>query len=215
MFIVIEGTDASGKATQTRMLATRLERLGRSTTTFSFPRYATPLGEAILRHLKREIIVAQPDYKLAKHEPAPEDAMIFQCMMVVDKYDAAPAIGDALKAGDVVSDRWWPSAFAYGAADGLSPEWLLRVHRYLPQPDLYVLIDVDLEETARRRPERRDRYERDREKQALVRRNYRDLWTLRKAGGRGRWSVVDGTGTIEEVHERIWNEVVAAGTERF
>ncbi len=44
---VIEGTDASGKATQTRMLLERLAREGIPASSISFPRYETPTGRIV------------------------------------------------------------------------------------------------------------------------------------------------------------------------
>jgi dTMP kinase len=206
MHIVIEGFDGCGKNTQTRHLQARLEHLGHEVGMFSFPRYKTLLGEAIRKHLVKEITLT-----------CDEDAMIFQCMMATDKYDAAPEIATALKRGAfVICDRWWPSAYCYGAADGLSPEWLLRTHEWLPQADLNIFLDITPEEALRRRPNLRDRYEMDRKKQAVVRDYYRSLWTACSfqqghvsRGVADVWRVVDGEASEEDVHERIWQLVVS------
>lgn len=45
--IVIEGTDGSGKQTQSKMLVERLNAEGYFSTTMSFPRYNTPTGRII------------------------------------------------------------------------------------------------------------------------------------------------------------------------
>lgn len=45
--IVIEGTDYSGKQTQTELLAENLTNLGYKTITFSFPNYSSPTGKII------------------------------------------------------------------------------------------------------------------------------------------------------------------------
>jgi dTMP kinase len=211
MFIVHEGFDAAGKRTQTEMMQTRLERLGCEVLAISFPRYKTQLGEIIRKHLFREVSLATHAGDTWEAH-APEDAMMFQCMMVVDKYDAAAQIAAALKRGaTVIADRWWQSAFAYGAADGLPRDWLFQAHHLLPIPDLNVFIDISPEEALRRRPQLRDRYEQDREKQVVVRANYKSLWA--EAGMEGphrrlNWHIVDGEVSEQEVHERIWQLVV-------
>jgi thymidylate kinase len=222
MFIVLEGPDAVGKNTQKERLALKLERLGREVVAFSFPRYKTVLGAAIERHLRKEIVVAEADDiegSTGKPLVTREDPMVFQCMMVVDKYDAAPAIEDALGRGAVViADRWWQSAYCYGAADGLPKEWLLRAHKRLPQADLNFWISIPPEEAFKRRPKARDRYEEDRAKQAVVRDHYNDLWgalddplgTFRS----GRWHVIDGMQSIEKVHDDIWHHVTDHHTRR-
>ncbi|MCM1053657.1 MAG: hypothetical protein NC483_06775 [Ruminococcus sp.] len=45
--IVIEGTDCSGKETQTQKLVENLSNLGYKTISFSFPNYASPTGKII------------------------------------------------------------------------------------------------------------------------------------------------------------------------
>ena len=45
--IVIEGTDCSGKATQSKLLVERLKREGKKCISFSFPMYDTPTGKIV------------------------------------------------------------------------------------------------------------------------------------------------------------------------
>lgn len=195
MFIVIEGADGVGKATQAKRLADRLGAL-----LLSFPRYDTPVGKAILRHLRGEIVLAEAT--VGTRPRAPEDAVAFQCMTLADKYDAASAIVAALQQGrDVVCDRWTPSALVYGFADGLDPEWLRSVHSRLPVPDLNILLDLEAEDSLKRRPELRDRYEKDGHLQVRVRAIYRTLWLAH--GGDPAWASIDGTGPVNEVGARI------------
>jgi dTMP kinase len=193
VFIVIEGADGVGKATQVKLLAERLAKCGYESEVFSFPRYGTPLGQIIGEHLRRAT-------------GGRSDAITLQCMMTADKYDAAMRILERIGSGAfVVCDRWWPSAFAYGVADGLPPEWLVNIHDRLPVPDLNILIELPADESLQRRPELRDRYEKDRVLQDRVRENYRTLW---RENVSTRWPVVDGGGTPEEVHERVFGHVM-------
>lgn len=220
MLVVLEGLDASGKNTQSKRLTERLIHLGHEAALYSFHRYDTELGKAIKRHLLCETAVVEVAHASLVTEDvltavptrrAPEDAMIFQAMATIDKYDAAAEIDDHLKAGHfVVCDRWTQSALAFGWADGLSVEWLHRIQARLPQADLNILLQIAPEEAQRRRPVLRDRYEKDRTKQALVATNYASLWSVSvgNPATSGRWVTVDGNGTIEEVGERIWQEVM-------
>jgi thymidylate kinase len=127
--------------------------------------------------------------------------------MLADKMEASADIRAHLRAGRyIVCDRWTPSAQAFGAADGLDRNWLRRVQEPLPEADLYLLLRVSEEETLRRRPVLRDRYEKDREKQKVVRAEYGALWQERVTDA--RWRVVDGEGPdAATVHARIWREV--------
>jgi len=45
--ITIEGTDGSGKETQSKLLVDKLNSLGFKTEMMSFPRYETPMGRII------------------------------------------------------------------------------------------------------------------------------------------------------------------------
>ena len=110
----------------------------------------------------------------------------------------------------VICDRWTPSAICFGEADGLDPVWLQQVQEILPQPALNVFIDVPEEEALRRRPQMRDRYEKDREKQRAIRQNYKTLWEVNAEDDAEQWVVVDGVGTVDEVTERIWKHVLRA-----
>lgn len=198
MLIAIEGTDASGKNTQTKLLCDRLVRSGRTVELFSFPRYETPVGQVIRAHLHGAVALMREGVVDAA------DPLMFQALMLTDKYLAAAHIREVLRAGGVVvCDRWIPSSQCYGKADGLDPAWLDRMHSSLPQADLNIFIDVPVEEAMKRRPEARDRYEQDREKQKAVRKNYEALWRNPPAGA-GIYRTVNGVGTIEEVAERIW-----------
>ena len=46
-------------------------------------------------------------------------------------------------------------------AQGLDPEWLVTIQRYLPQPDVTILLDIPPEVSARRKQSGRDKYEQD------------------------------------------------------
>jgi thymidylate kinase len=138
---------------------------------------------------------------------APEDAMIFQCMMTIDKYAAEPEMRAFLKEGHVVADRWWPSAYVYGVADGLDAGWLSGIHACLLKADLHILLEVSLEEAVRRRPERRDRYERDHHKQERVRKLYRELWEAHGTAYGDSWVILDGTGSVEDVSARVMSAI--------
>jgi thymidylate kinase len=122
--------------------------------------------------------------------------------MLADKVDAAAHIRARGEDGEhVVADRWWQSALIYGAADELDPDWLRRLGQGLPQADLNILVDISFEESMRRRPERRDRYERDVEKQKKIVSAYREMW---KSARRSDWAIVDGAESEVAVAESIW-----------
>ncbi len=223
MLICIEGCDGAGKNTQSKLLAEHLQ----PSVLFSFPRYNTPLGTLIRRHLTGGVSLDQDvptNTTIIQHTiggttgpllgrgRAPDDLLMFQCLATIDKYDAANGIrADLASNVHVVCDRYTQSALAYGIADGLDETWLRRIQSSLPVPDLNIFIDVSEEEALRRRPQLRDRYEKDREKQRRVRGIYRQIWVT---GGPGRWVVIDGHQPVEAVHEAIWKEVALCTARR-
>lgn len=194
MFIVIEGIDACGKSTQVEILQQRLNAHA-----LSFPRYNTPVGQLILQHLKKEIVLR--DEALAA---SPGNDLMFQCLMVADKYDAANEIKSILVSGQhVVTSRWTQSAIVYGTSDGLPMDWTLRVQSALPSPDLNILLDLSVEAAIARRQQARDRYEADKSKISEIRQRYLDLWTKRQEDPFGDWVVLDGAAPVEDVTAAI------------
>lgn len=205
--IAIEGLDASGKATHSKLLAERLRG-----TRFSFPNYESPTGKAILGHLKKEWTAV--DYYGGQ---ADCDALVFQSLQIANRLELVPQILEAATKGPVVFDRYWASGVVYGSLDGLESNWLEKVQALpMPPADVQILLDIDVEESFKRRPERRDRYELDREFLEKVRAAYLALFKERRTRAHKfkcerrpctcdvrSWHVVKGTGTVEEVHARI------------
>lgn len=230
-FIAIEGGDAGGKATQSRLLAEKLDAL-----LLSFPRYETEIGKLIRANLKGLISMSRwsdgPDGLSGDKfwcEPK-SDALVRQALFALDRYAAARDILDALANGrNVVADRYWVSGLIYGSSDLVDTGMLKRVHECLPQPDVWIMLDVPVDESFRRRPLRQDAYEVDREKLEDVRQRYLKLFYgeqrdveraknlashLASCNGcdldrtiklrmQQTWAIVDGLGTIEQVHNRI------------
>lgn len=220
MIIAIEGCDAAGKHTQAARLARRLDA-----GVLAFPDYATPTGHLIEGHLKR-YWSAQPDESREAVESVGMvtgmdgqlirigdvdalNALVFQALQLANRMEHAVTIEKArAMENHLVLDRYWPSGWVYGSADGLDGDWLLKIHEHLPQPDLFILLDIPPEHSAVRRPERRDRLE---EQAGLMERVgvlYRQLWRhMAEEHGQLRWAVVDGIGLEAEVEGRIWQAV--------
>ena len=89
---VIEGTDGSGKETQTEKIAERLNKNG-ICITFNFPRYETPTGEIIKRHL------GKPPYEQEFGPSNLVDPKIASTWYALDRLVARPEINSALELG--------------------------------------------------------------------------------------------------------------------
>ena len=131
---------------------------GRDCRLLSFPDYATTVGREISQALHGE-----RDY-------TPD---VMQLLYVTNRYEKRPQIQSSIDSGTIVlCDRYLASSVAYGEAQGLDPEWLTHIQRYLPAPSLTILLDIAPETAVRRKAAGRDRYERDLELLSRVRKSY-------------------------------------------
>lgn len=221
MIVVLEGVDASGKATQSRRLVKNLEEAGVRTMLFDFPRYDTYTGRSLKALLKREWFaarkgeVARPtgadttifseidSVETVMSEDPKMTALMIQALHSVNRFEHYPLLKEwAESDGVLVLDRYYGSTLAYGAADGLDHEFLYRVHTILPTPDLWIFLDVPPEESVSRRPARRDEYEAREGFLATVREKYLEL--VENPPDNAKWCRVDGTGSEDEVAARIF-----------
>ncbi len=188
LLIAFEGLDQSGKQTQAERVRDRVTALGRECRLLSFPDYATPIGIEISKALYGE-----RDYA----------ADVMQLLYVANRYEKRDEMTTALAAGTIlVCDRYLASSIAYGEAQGLDPAWLREMQKFLPQPDLTILLDIAPETAVQRKAANRDRYERDLALLSRVRGSYHrqataDGW-IRLDGERARDAVsVDVLSAIE------------------
>jgi dTMP kinase len=192
-FVVLEGGDASGKSTQARLLVERLRALGRDVVP-TFEPGATEAGAAI-----RTVFL---------DGAAAIDPVTEALLLAADRaQEVADVVRPALTRGaDVVSDRYIPSSLAYqGVGRGLGVDEVEKLNRWATgglEPDLVIVLDVDEAVAAARRPGPGDRLERaGTDFHAAVREAYRTLAADRD------WALIDGSGEIDTVAERLWSVV--------
>ncbi len=158
LLIAFEGLDQSGKQTQAEALRDYVTSHARVCHLLSFPDYATAIGAEISKGLHGE-----RDYA----------ADVMQLLYVANRYEKRTQIAEWIaNHAIVVCDRYLASTIAYGEAQGLDPVWLTEIQRFLPQPDLTILLDIAPETAVGRKAAGRDRYERDLALLARVRRSY-------------------------------------------
>ena len=187
MLIALEGLDQSGKETQAQLLRDRLRADGGKARVVSFPDYGTSIGEEIARALQGE-----RDY----------GSEVMQLLYVANRYEHKADFARWQQAGiTLVCDRYVASSVAYGEAQGLDPVWLAEIQKYLPQPDLTVLLDIEPETAASRKDTGRDQYEQDLALLGRVKESY-----LRQAQEES-WLLVDGERSKDEVAAAI-NDVI-------
>ena len=189
LLVAFEGLDQSGKQTQAELLRDRLISNSRTVQLLSFPDYQTTIGAEIGRALRGE-----REYT----------ADVMQLLYVANRYEWKSEITRATAAGVVVvCDRYLASSIAYGEAQGLDPEWLSDIQKYLPEPDITFLLDIPPEISAKRKIADRDRYERDLSLLSRVRDSYQ-----RQAVG-ANWVRLDAVRPPEVIGDDVWRAVSA------
>lgn len=187
LLIAFEGLDQSGKATQAERLRDWLKGEGRKVRLTSFPDYGTAIGEEIARALQGE------------REYGPD---VMQLLYVANRYERKPDVERWLGSGAIViCDRYAASSIAYGDAQGLDAAWLEQMQRFLPSPDLTIMLDIAPETAAHRKSADRDRYERDLEMLGRVRESYRRL------SAQHGWLMLDGERSPDLIAQDVANAV--------
>jgi dTMP kinase len=191
LFISLEGVDGSGKSTQARLL---VEALGGETVAIREPG-GTEAAERI-----RELL-ADPALEL---EPLAELMLFLAARADLTERVIRPA----LEAGrHVVADRFSDSSVAYqGAARGLGVGEVIGLCDTATDglwPDLTLLLKID-PETGLGRAEGDDRFEAEGlGLQQQVAEAYEEIAIIAS----DRVVVIDATGSVEEVHQRVMGAV--------
>lgn len=196
-FITFEGPDGSGKSTQIRRLAARLEALGVPVVATREPG-GSPGADAI-----RHIVLSGA----AEEMGVETEALLFAAA----RYDhVRSVIAPALRDGAfVLCDRFLDSTRAYqGSVPGLDQAFLAEVEAATTagiRPDLTLILDVPSDVSLKRLSERRsadaaDRFEKDGDEISRARRQaFLDI----AAREPDRCVVIDASGSIEEIGKRI------------
>lgn len=151
MFITFEGLDGSGKTTQARLLAARLEAEGIEVVVTREPG-GTPLGEEI-----RNLVLHGGDMA-----PWAEAALYAASRAQHVEELIRPALA---RGATVICDRYVDSSIAYqGIARGLGLDRVLDLNLAAVgglMPDRTILIEIDFDAAAARMGGERDRIERE------------------------------------------------------
>ena len=212
--IVFEGTDGSGKSTQAKMMAKRLEQEGVSFRVIDFPRYGNPFAEPARLYLQGVL----------GSKPGDVGAYPASVLYAVDRYASYKEDwGNAYESGELILANRYTTSNAVHQASKLPDgermqylEWLYDLEYGkldLPRPDLVIYLDLpnQLSEQMMRRREAEtgtsaDIHERD---DAYLRR-CRD--NARQVADVSGWQIIncarDGEiRTVEDIHQEVWQLV--------
>jgi dTMP kinase len=199
-FVVLEGIDGSGTTTQVARLADRLRSMRVLVRATREPSDG-PVGTLVRQVLTGRVV--NPGGR------APGWATM-ALLFAADRMDHVESeIEPVLAQGGVVlSDRYDASSLAYqsvssGAEARDAVEWIRSLNRYVRRPDLTIVLDLPPDVAADRRLYRGEAaqlYEQNEVQRALAA-FYRDL---AKHMPNDRVVLVDASGSVEDVHARIW-----------
>ena len=212
--IVFEGTDGSGKATQSELLCRRLETEGRAFRKITFPRYGKPSAAMVEEYLHGN---------LGKH-PGDVNAYAASLFYAMDRYaswkqDWGTFYEDG---GLIVADRYTTSNAVHQASKLPEEErkayldWLFDLEYRLlglPAPDMVVYLDMPTELTEKMMRKREavsgtqaDIHEQDEAYLRRCRENANEMarlcgWTVIRCGRDG------APRTIEDIQGEVWEQV--------
>ena len=212
--IVFEGTDGSGKATQTAMLCQRLEQEGIPYRKLTFPRYGKPSAAMVEEYLQGKLgkkpsdvnaYAASMFYAMDRYASYKQDWGTFYedgGLIIADRYTTSNAVHQASKLPKEERDAYlkWLFETEYGLLG-------------LPAPDLVVYLDMPTEITERMMRQREqatgthaDIHEQDEAYLRNCRANAREV--VKECG----WSVIscaamDEPRTPEDIHGEVYETV--------
>lgn len=153
-FIVIDGTDGSGKTTQLALLKSRLEEAGQTVALADFPQYNTKSAGLI------------EEYLSGKYGQADDiDSYKASIFYAVDRYDASFKIREWLAEGKIVlANRYTSANMGHQGCKITNPlerkvffNWLYDLEYKIfeiPHPDLTIILHVEAEIAQRMAKER-------------------------------------------------------------
>ena len=214
--IVFEGTDGSGKATQSRLLCEHLRRENMPYKNINFPRYGQPSAAMVQEYL---------DGRLGRH-PGDVNAYAASLFYAMDRYASYKQDwGPFYEAGGlVIADRYTTSNAVHQASKLPEGErkafldWLFDTEYRLlelPKPDLVIYLDMPTEITEKMMRRREaatgthaDIHEQDEAYLKSCRDAAREI--VRDCG----WTVIrcardDEPRTVEDIHDEVYRTVRA------
>ena len=197
-FIVFEGIDGSGKSTQIRLLAERLNKNGTKCIETREPT-DSPVGSLI-----HQIMTGRRS----------ADNRVIACLFAADRVDhllnETDGILEKINSGiTVISDRYYFSSYAYHGVD-MDMDWVINTNSVssdILRPDATIFMDISAKTAMERITSGRDHielYEKE-ERLNAVREKYFEAFE--KLKNDEKVSIVDASKSAEDISEEIWNIV--------
>jgi dTMP kinase len=200
-FVVLEGIDGAGTTTHVGKLTERLRSMRVQVRATREPSDG-PVGTLVRQVLTGRVVI--PGGR------APGWATM-ALLFAADRMDHVESEIEPFitEGGVMISDRYDASSLAYqsissGADAKEAVEWIRSLNRYVRRPDLTIVLDVPPETASERRlfrGEPAQLYEQNEVQRALAA-FYKDL---ARHMPKDRVVVIDASGSVDEVHARVWD----------
>jgi len=190
-FIVFEGIDGAGTETLSKAFLKYFKKQNKAVERIYYPDYKHPIGKVIHKYLHKKY-----DF------PVEIQFIFYFADFIKDK----ELINKWLKQGKIVlADRYFASTLAYQGLRGFSQKDALKLAEIfkLPKPDLMIYLKVSPEISMKRKFKEKKILDRNEENKAFLRRLTKFYENLAKKKVFGKWVIIDGEGTIQEVFEKI------------
>ena len=208
-FIVIDGPDGCGKSTQIKLLGQYLHNKGQRILVVRDPG-STPISEGIRK------ILLNPSYK--EMTPLTELFLYFASRAQLVDQVIRPALR---KNTIVICDRFLSSTIVYqgyaphssGQAGNIGADKIRKIWAEVSGnfvPDITIILDIPPQKGFERIRNSRSGSDRMEQKALLFHKKVRQGFIKLARSDRRKYRLIDGTGSIEEVKDRVWRLALSA-----
>ena len=194
-FIVFEGVDGSGKSTQIKLLENKFREKSISFSTFREPG-GNPLSEKIREILLDKSIEISNESEL----------MLFLASRAENTVNGI--IRELNNDKFVICDRYSDSTLAYqGFGKGLDKDFINICNSYVTKetiPKITIILDIERSSSKDRDNSEKDRMENNPD---VFFKNVTSGYRTISKKFPDRYFLIDGTLSINEIHQLIWNKV--------
>jgi len=143
--IAVEGMNRAGKTTQAQLLCETFNNEGNKAVYVHFPRYDTPIGALL---------------KTARDHGEYLNQESLHLLFEADRLDFKDQLKRFERLGYkfVIADCWSLSNVVYAATNRVDTKWLANIQEAVPVADFTFLLDITVNESLGRRPERNDSF---------------------------------------------------------